>query len=222
MALQLVGDVRSGAKTRRVAAWLLPFLLTVIVAFLPLVVSGVLSDFLRGLRHSYSGVQERGLRPVALLIGLFRQFENFGYLVVLLALFLVPKSNSRQRMAAYVWLVAFLAVLFYEPISPRHHFYLKIPLVLVFTVSVAVLTQLLLEIKRVPMAYRLLSVMLLLGISCKTTPEFCTLRPSLRAATAVLRGERTDTPPPGYRHGRIRHIRLLQLDGLLCTLKVFR
>jgi hypothetical protein len=207
MALQLVGEMREGSGSRRPAVWASAFLATTLLGFAPLLVSGIMPDFLAGVaRNNNTWTQGGGGgRAVAILAGLFGQFDTFAYLVVPMAIFLVPRSDRRQRLAAAVWVSAFLLVLLYRPIHPRNHDYLKIPLAVVFAVNVGVLTQWLLSARRVPASFRLLSVLLLLGLGCRTRPEFCKLRPSLWAAADTMRGKAPESSqmPPGYRHGTV-------------------
>ncbi len=206
VALQLAGEMRAGSGGRRAAVWASSFLATILLGFAPLLVVGIMPDFLAGVaRNNAWGQGGGGSRPAAILAGLFGQLDTFAYLVVPMAIFLVPRSDRKQRLAAAVWVAAFLVVLLYRPIHPRNHAYLKIPLAVVFAVNVGVLTQWLLSARRVPASFRLLSVLLLLGIGCRTRPEFSTIRPSLRVAAGTMRGKAPENSqtPPGYRHGTV-------------------
>jgi hypothetical protein len=68
-----------------------------------------------------------------------------------------------------------------------------------------VLTQWLLSARRIPASFRLLAVMLLISLGCRTRPEFCAIRPSLQAAADTMRGkaQESNRTPPGYRHGTV-------------------
>jgi hypothetical protein len=200
------------------------FLLTGLMSLVPLYVSGLIPDFVTGILHNNSSSQGGAARVVSVLSGLVNQFDTFAYFVVPLAVFLVPTSDRRQGSTALVWLAAFLFVLLYKPIHPRNHVYLEIPLAVVFAVNAGVLTQLLLSAARIPATFRLLCVLLLLGVTCKTRPEFCVVRPSLWAASDAIRGKTREITPPGYRRGPVSTAAFYKWDdyrSLLDYLKRF-
>jgi hypothetical protein len=199
VALQFLGEIRTSASPRRLASWVASFLLTTAAWILPLVVSGVLPDLVAGVVRNNAALQYRGLHAVTLLANALRQVDAFGIVAVAVATWMLPKPDRTQGWAAGVWLAALAFTLFYEPISPRFHSYLRIPFNLVFAMNIAVLAQFLATTRRIPSSFKLLSFLLVLGVSCKIRPEFCALKPSLKAASACLRGDPTDTPPPGYR-----------------------
>ncbi len=202
-ALQLVGETRTGRGGRRPAVWILSFLLTTLVGYLPLAVGGLMPDFLAGVALNNSSGQHGIGRATAMVAGLFNQLDTFAYVVIAPALIMMPKGDRKQRLTAAVWVGAFVMVLIYRPIHPRNHAYLQIPLAAVFAVNLGVLTHLLLSARRVPVSYRLLSLLLLLGLGCKTRPEFCSIRSSLRAASDAIRSRTGASTPPGYRHGQV-------------------
>jgi hypothetical protein len=203
VVVQLIGEMRTGQRSRRPAVWTLSFVLTTFLGFAPLAVSGLLPDFLAGVALNNSSGQHGTGRLVTLIAGLFNQLDSFAYIVVALSIALVPKRDTRRASTAAAWLAAFVIVLLYKPIHPRNHAYLGIPLAVVFAVNVGVLTDLLLSGRRVSASFRLLSLLLLLGLSCKTRPEFCSIRSSLWAASDAMRGSTRTSTPPGYRHGPV-------------------
>jgi hypothetical protein len=203
LALQLIGEMQISRGVRRSAVWTSSFLLTILLGLAPLASSGLLLDFLTGVTANNSSGQHGIARLAAVLAGLFNQLDTFAYVVVALAVVLMPKGDPRRASTAAVWVAAFLMVLLYRPIHPRNHAYLALPLAVVFAVNVGVLTDMLLSARRVPVSFRLLSLLLLLGASCKTRPEFCSVRSSLWAASGALRGQTRASAPPGYRHGPV-------------------
>jgi hypothetical protein len=203
VAIPLLCEIGAGRNARRIASWILSFLLTTAAWLLPLVVSRVVPDFLAGVGHNNAALNGRGLHAAALLVNVLREFDAFGFVVVAIAVCMLPKPDRTQATAAAAWLGALVLSLLYEPISPRYHAYLRIPLNLMFAVNVAVLTQLLLAARRIPASLKLVSVLLVLGVSGRIRPEFCTVRPSLRLTAAGMRGELTEATPPGYRRGMV-------------------
>ena len=203
VAIQFLAEIRAGGHARRIAFWSLSFVLTTIVWLLPLAVSGVLPDFLAGVGHNNTPADGRGLRVVALLVNVLKQFDTFGFIAVSIAVCMIPKPDRKLASVSWVWLAALLLSLLYEPISPRYHSYLRIPFHLMLAMNVAVLAHLLITTRRIPASFKLLAFLLVLGVSCRIRPDFCAPRPSLRAVVAGLRGERSEAAPPGYRRGTI-------------------
>lgn len=199
MALQFLGEIRGSRDARRLASWVGSFLVTTILWILPLVASGVWPDFIAGVRGNNAAASDRGFRMATLALGVLKQLDAFSLAVVAIAVGWLLRRNRRPSMGAAVWLVALGFALFYEPISPRFHSYLRIPLNLVLAVNVAVLTSLILAAGRVPRSFQLLALLLVLGMAGRIRPEFCALRPSLKAAAAGMPAELTEAQPPGYR-----------------------
>jgi hypothetical protein len=201
VAFQFLSEFGAGWNARRVVSWLLSFVLATVVWILPLAASGILPDFVAGVSHNNSAPDGRGLHAAALIVNVLKQFDTFSLLAVSIAVCMIPKPDRRLATAAVVWLGALALSLLYEPISPRYHAYLRIPLHLMFAVNVAVLTHLLVTTRRIPASFKMLAFLLVLGVSCRIRPEFCTIRPSLKAAAAEVRGKLPDGAPPGYRRG---------------------
>lgn len=199
VALQFLGEIRGGRDARRLASWIGSFLLTTIAWILPLVASGVWSDFIAGVRGNNAAAADRGFRVVTMAVNVLRQLDAFSIVAVVIAIGLLLMRDRRRSPGAAVWLVALGFALMYEPISPRFHSYLRIPLNLVLAVNVAVLTSLILTAGRLPRSFQLLGLLLILGMACRIRPEFCALRPSLKAAAAGMRAELAEAQPPGYR-----------------------
>ncbi len=60
VALQFAGEMRVGSGVRRPAVWTSSFLVATLLGFAPLVVSGILPDFLAGVAHNNSSSQGAG------------------------------------------------------------------------------------------------------------------------------------------------------------------
>jgi hypothetical protein len=222
VAIRLIGELRTGQGARRPAVWVLSFLFTVVLGFIPLAVSGLLPDFLGGVAFNNASGRRGIGRLAAMLAGLINQLDTFAYLIMAPAVVLVPKGDRKHAWAAVVWLAAFLMVLLYRPIHPRNHAYLGIPLAVVFSLGVAVLAHGLLCARRVPASFRLLGLLLVLGLSCKTRPEFCSVRASLQVASDALRHRTSATAPPGYRHGPVPTAAYYAWDDYRATLDYLR
>lgn len=217
VAIQLLGDLRSGGNTRRLAAWALSFVLTTVAWLIPLAASGILPDFLAGVGHN-APADGRGLRAAPLLINVLRQFDAFGFIAVAIAIGMIPKPDRRLATVSMVWLGALVFSLLYEPISPRYHSYLRIPFHLMFALNVALVTHLLLGARRIPASFKLLAFLLVLGASCRIRPDLCAPRPSLKAIVAGVRGQRVKGPPPGYRRGPVNVAAYYKWDDYRATL----
>ncbi len=106
--------------------------------FAPLLLAGVLDDFLRSLhRAAYGGIRNP-LTPAILIdrvSGLLAQGRVA--IPIATAAVLVCCPRSRDRRLARVWLVAMIASVLYKPISPRQHDYLYIPRFLISSIVMA-------------------------------------------------------------------------------------
>ncbi|HEV3163816.1 MAG TPA: hypothetical protein VGZ22_07230, partial [Isosphaeraceae bacterium] len=116
------------------------------LAFAPLVWAGVLPDFVRGVRLAAYGGNYNKASAASFLKESLIQIAPLRIVAVLAAIgLLMGRAGRSDRRAAITWLVALAGVLLYKPISPLPHAYLNHPLMLVWSVSVAVLVQLALE-----------------------------------------------------------------------------
>ena len=203
VAIQLVDEFRASGNARRPAVWLLSFVLTTFIWILPLAMSGVLLDFLAAVGHNNTPSDGRGLRAAALLVNVLKQFDTFGFIAVSIAVCMIPKPDRRLASVAAVWLGGWSSHCSTNRSARGITPTLRIPFHLILAVNVAVLSDLLLNTRRIPASFKLIAFLLVLGVSCRSRPDFCTLRPSLKATLAGVRGERSDGPPPGYRRGPV-------------------
>ena len=222
VAIQFFSEIRSGAGRRRPAVWALSFALTTVAWILPLAASGVLPDLVARVGRGNAPDDGRGLRAAALAVNLLRQFDGFGLIAVGAAVAVLLRADRGRAMVAAVWLGALAFALLYDPISPRGHSYLRIPLRLVFAVNVAVLTDLILRSRRAAPSFQLLAFLLILGMSCRLRPESCTLRPSLKAVAAAARGVWPVGTPPGYRRRGLDVAGYYNWDDYRATLDYLR
>ena len=134
----------------------------------------------------------------AFIISLLNQFESFRMLAVPLCLFAHSQGQRLSlRRLVRVWLTVFIVLCtLYRPIHPRYHFYLTIPLEVVYSVNLAVLSQLILSSNQpYNSLVKFVGILLVLGLTTKLKPEFCGSSTSLRAISK-LRGSADAFRPP--------------------------
>lgn len=196
-------DESKGRALRRVAAWLATFAALAGLTFLPLMLDGTFADFLHSLRRVAFGSTYNKATPASVAKAWLLQAAAFRWLVVPAAILLLAPGTGKVKMAL-PWLVALAGASLYKPLSPMAHSYLEIPLVLVWSINLAVLAGLVVSRFDVPATVRLAGVLALLGMGTTTArPEFSVLGPSLRAASALRGGVEPEQAPPGYRHGTV-------------------
>ena len=114
------------------------------------------------------------------------------------SLLLASRLGAADAPTAWPWLVAFLGVLLYRPLSPHPHAYLTHPLMLVWSVLAAVLVQMLLDREELSASVKLAAVLLVIGLGLSAKPRFSNPNGS-REAFAVLKTRREPGPKPtGY------------------------
>ena len=198
-------DEPRGHALRRGLAWLAAFAVFVALAFLPLAAGGIFGDFLDSLRRVAFGSTYNRVGPASVAKGWLLQAAAFRWLVVPAAiLLLAPRCPLRQWRTARGWLVALAGASLYKPLSPMPHSYLEIPLMLAWSVNLAVLAGLIVSTSDASSTLKLAGVLALLGMGTTTArPEFCVVGPNLRAVEALRSGLEPEGPPPGYRHGSV-------------------
>lgn len=197
-AAQVDGNWRR--KFLSLAAWCLECAAALFLAYLPVIVQGLLPDLVRGLRMTAPGSSYARWSVGRIAGDLLRPVLTPQLVAVPLALLLLPKGG-RDRLVG-CWLLLTAAVLFYKPISPFPHAYLDIPLKLVWAVDCGLVAGLLLRLP-LPLPGRAVSarlalIALLVGLSVLGRPRSCDPMASLRA----IRSRSSDWPvdaPVGYR-----------------------
>ncbi len=192
-----------GRALRRGATWLVGFAAFAALAFLPLVIDGTFADFLHSLRHVAFGSTYNRTTPTSVARGWLLQTTAFRWLVVPAAILLLAPRSGHSK-AAWAWLLALAGASIYKPLSPAWHSYLDIPMVLAWSVNLAVLASLIASTPDAPAKVRLAGVLALLGMGLTTIrPEFCVVGPNLGVASTLRSGVEPETAPPGYRHGSV-------------------
>ena len=148
-AMAVAAEARSREKSGAlaVAEWAVVLAAGVALGFLPLIRAGLMGDFRDALKVVSYGGKYNLLSAPMFLWQLARQFQPIRVDVVPLGiLLLATRAAPRTRAAAGPWIVAFLGVLLYRPMSPNpYHAYLSHPLMLVWSVLAAVLVQMILD-----------------------------------------------------------------------------
>jgi hypothetical protein len=170
---------RPGRIRAATLPWLGGLALGLILGFLPLVASGLISDFARSLATVGYGSRYNTVGASSFAVEVVRQFQSARMLAVPLALALLwPGSDRPMRRVALAWLAAFVGVSAYRPLSPVSHAYLAHPLILP--------------------SLRLLVVLLLLGLGVTIKPRFSNPRGSVEAVATLRSGQEPGPSPTGY------------------------
>ncbi|MBX6312804.1 MAG: hypothetical protein IRY99_07800 [Isosphaeraceae bacterium] len=199
----LEGARRPGAPgrpaLRAAVEWALATTVFLALWFAPILLAGVWQDFLQGVRLTTRRGGYNQLTPARFARAMLIQLLNVkvGVTAAAMAL-LAARAGSSTRRTAMTWLVALLCVLAYRPISPLQHVYLSHPLMLIWAVAVAVLTELVLVRMPGPPSLRLTAVLLVLGLGVAQKPRFCNPIGSYEALTWLQRGEDPAPCPTGY------------------------
>jgi hypothetical protein len=192
-----------GQALRRGVLWLGTFAAFAALAFVPLLLNGIFGDFLQSLRRVAFGSTYNKVGLASVAKGWLLQASAFRWLVVPAGIVLLSHRTEHAKTAR-IWLLALAGASFYKPLSPMAHSYLDLPLVLAWSVNLAVLAGLIVATSNVPSTIKLACVLALLGMGTTTLrPEFCVVGPNLRAWSTLRSGVESEDAPPGYRHGSV-------------------
>ncbi|WP_406697697.1 hypothetical protein V5E97_02445 [Singulisphaera sp. Ch08] len=202
-ATRLPGE-SAGKSVRELLVWGIAFTLFLAVSFIPLMMAGVLSDFVQGVRLTAYGGSYNRVTPSSILMGWFTQIAPLRMSLIPVAIALLAlRTDVANRRMALVWLTAMGFGSLYKPLSPIAHSYLNIPLMLIWAVSLAVLVHLVLSLARPSPSLQLTATLLILALGVTARPEFCVAGPTRRALAAFRQGKLPDENPPGYRAGTV-------------------
>jgi hypothetical protein len=178
--------------------WIFIYAVFAVLAFAPLIWNGLLGDFVRGVRLATYGGSYSNRSPLSLLLIFAKQFitVKFTVVVILLAVMSQRAEGSLGQMTR-TWLIAMLMMFLYKPIAPVAFDYHVIPLMLVFSIGLAVLVGLVLLSSDMTLIYKLMAVLLMFALAVPDAPKNCSVSESLKALRALTRGERPNAPPPG-------------------------
>lgn len=193
-----------GRSARAVVAWGVSCAVLILLAFLPLILAGVLGDFVRSIRMIGYGSAYNRVTVSSFVRTWLIQLEPVRLSIVPLAmLILAPAVGYPARRLALTWFLVLLGVSLYRPLSPSTHLYLSIPLILSWSMSLAVLAYLALEARPSSPTFQALALVVVLAWGTTFRPEFCAIRPSLRALREKHWGEMPSLPPAGYSNRQV-------------------
>ncbi len=180
--------------------WFSSLALAFCIAFAPLLIAGVGGDFVQGVRKAGTGWNNGGLGTI--VKGFLVEATNLKLWIVAAALGLVGAQSSarRYRGISAVWIVALLGVLFYRPLSPIQHAYLKHPLTLVWTINAAVVSGFIIHMRNLAPSLRLTSVLFVLAMQASGRPTFCNPDWAPIALKSLMAKQDPEPSPLGYRH----------------------
>jgi hypothetical protein len=203
VGLALIEEARSEGKSwsqvsRRVLGWSAICAGAVILAFAPLILAGVLDDFVRSLGPARYGGSYNRVTPSSFLAHLWECAKFPRLTIGLIAPFLVMVLSPQRRRLARPWALAMIAAVFYKPISPVPHHYLEQPAIVIAAVSLALLVDTLLNLRTLRGPVKLLALIVLLRstvdkpIPAQVCPWHC-----VRLLVKQARGEELQVAPPG-------------------------
>jgi len=191
-------DESAGTTVRAFSEWSMIFLIGVVVAFAPLILAGVVPDFVSGLRvAAYSGPYSQNNPGRAL--GAFVEELGIGWTFCLLAVgpLLAIFGPPRMRRLCRTWGLAMLAVLLYKPLHPVQHAYLFRPLELTSSVVVALLVAWIVASRSLARPIALAAVLVIACEVLPAVPQYCSISESLRAFKPLFHHEEPTRPPIG-------------------------
>src|SRR5512135_283589 len=191
---------RSPARTMRaLVAWGLLLAGSLALAFAPIAAAGIGGDFLRGVRLTFYGgrYNQVGLRSFG--VQMLLQSLHLEFVIVPAALVVLASHvDSATRGAVRVGLTALLGAWLYKPLSPVPYPYLTHPIMLVWSLNVALLVALLSRPGFGSSALRLVAIALAIGLGVKAKPVNCGVQATLQAVKDLPRGVPPVQAPIGY------------------------
>lgn len=191
-------DRRKWRALNALGEWGLALGLAAVLAFLPLLLAGLLDDLFRNLRIVAYGGPYSQASPAGMVTTFLDQFRHpptvFALVATVLMAWLGPPG---LRRTARPWALAWPAVLLYAPISPVQHNYLVHPLALFGAISLAMPVAWLIGATRLPGPVRVLVLALGLCLIWPGVPRFCSPARSLAALGPLVRGAEPTVPPLG-------------------------
>jgi hypothetical protein len=191
-------DPSNRRTVRILLGWGLLLTVLIVLAFQPLVWSGIWDDFLRGVRLTFYGARYNKATPGSILTQMVLQALHLEFIIAPLAvLVLAPLGDARTRGTAWVWLLASLGAWFYKPMSPVPFPYLEHPLTLIWAVTIGVLVQLLMTPGLAHPAIRLAAVLVAMRLGVHARPGQCSVSYARQGLATLQRGTDPDEAPLG-------------------------
>ncbi len=205
--VQLAGSEReSGKKAAGIALavgiWLASLAAFTALMFAPLILQGLLPDFVRSISSARPGgiyatrsISSRAWSLLKTLIDLRLASLALGILVML------ARWRSGRELTALTWLVAILGAMLSAPLAPIPHEYLSHPFILILCVNAAVLAGLVLVERGIRAELRLVIVALVPGMFVTGPPKYCNWYWSVYFARSLQQGQWPSEAPPGVKLG---------------------
>jgi hypothetical protein len=183
---------------RVVGSGSLAFAVCLVVAFVPLLWSGLLGDFARALRVTHYGGPYNHVSIKSFLFWLYLGLTQWRVVGLLAAFGLLAAISVLYRRPAITWILVLLGAVVYKPLSPIAHSYLDQPLELVWPTGVAFCLGWALALEGMyPAARLVLAVAVIAGGVCSQRPSFFRPRASVRVLGAWVQGRAPGIVPPG-------------------------
>ncbi len=171
----------------------------VVMGFLPVILGGLWPDFLASLKVVSYGGKYNLVTASGFVFQFLKQLLPLRVDIVPLGVLLLGSlARAETRKTARPWLIAFLGVLLYRPLSPHPHAYLTHPLMIVWAGLVAILVQTVLDGTRLPSTVRLVAVLLIAGLGLTAKPRFCNPNGSVEALGVLRTKTEAGPKPTGY------------------------
>ncbi len=194
------GEAGKRSVARLVTRWILLFGLGIILSFSPIFLRGLGPDFLRSLGLVGYGNPYNQVSPATFVEEFLKQFGPARLLLVPVAMsLLVMGDRDGGRRLAMPWLIAFLGVSIYAPLSPHAHAYLAHPLILVWCVLLAILAHRVAIADTIPSSMRLAMILVVCGIGLTLPPRLPTIATSVQAVSSLKKRCEPRREPTGYR-----------------------
>jgi hypothetical protein len=185
----------------RLAEWSAAFVVSVILVFAPLVLAGVMRDFLLRLRITCYGGPYNHVTWNSFFRGLMFALGDPQTIAVLTANALLARHGPPAvRQSARTWSFALAGALLYKPVSPVPHAYLDQPLFLIRSINLALPVAWLVATPRLAAGARLLTLTALIAAAPLCFPRYCSVTRSLRALGSLAAGQTPLDPPAGCEH----------------------
>lgn len=163
----------------------------------PVVLAGVADDFAYWFRVAWYGGEYNRATPQSLPWRVLAELGRWEIGATFVALGVFAVSGPGPRRTARTWALALAGAYLYRPLSPFPHDYLRHPLILTWSVGLAVLAARLLTCDRLAPVVRLLLLALVMSYPISWVPNFWRPVASARALVDIFRHGEPVVPPPG-------------------------
>ncbi len=179
-------------------AWTLVLAGLFILLLAPLLLQGLVGDFLERLRLVALGGEYSKTSLKSIRDELLREALKFEYWLVALPLALqTTRLEPARRHLVWVWLLAFAGVVLYKPVSPVPHAYLIQPLTIVWALLMGLLAWVVLHWRPAVPTLQLTAVALLIALQITGRPRFCNWERTWEAPGVLASGTEGEREPMG-------------------------